>query len=106
LEAMRKRGASPESVGSLEKAVAVTMYRSADDLVRASKADTLAGELKALGVPVLAVYSEKNRGLWTSEKKAAALFPLTFISGAGHSMMVDNPDAFYGEVAKFIAELV
>jgi pimeloyl-ACP methyl ester carboxylesterase len=105
LEAARKRGASPESVGSLEKAGPATMYRSAEDLVRVSRGGTLAGELKSLGVPVLAVYGETNKGLWTSEKKAAALFPLTYIPGAGHAMMVDNPDAFYGKVEKFISEL-
>ncbi len=32
----------------------------------------------------------------------AALFPLVYIPGAGHMMMADNPDAFYGEVAEFI----
>jgi len=28
-----------------------------------------------------------------------------FIPEAGHSMMKDNPDAFYGEVIKFIGTL-
>lgn len=35
----------------------------------------------------------------------AALFPLVYTPGAGHLMMVDNPAAFYGEVAKFIKTL-
>jgi pimeloyl-ACP methyl ester carboxylesterase len=70
-----------------------------------SKADTLIGELKALKIPTLVVHGEKNKGIWTSEKKMAALFSLVYISGAGHMMMVENPDAFYGEVAKFIKGL-
>jgi pimeloyl-ACP methyl ester carboxylesterase len=77
------------------------MYRSSEDLVKVSKADKLVGELKALKVPTLIVYGEKNKGLWTSEKKMGERFPLLFIPGAGHIMMVDNPAAFYGEVTKF-----
>ncbi len=105
LEAMRKRGEHPGIIDSQAKAGAVTIYRSSEDLVRVSKEDRLAGELKALNVPTLVVYGEKNRGLWTSEKKMAALFPLVYTPGAAHVMMVDNPDSFYGEVARFAAGL-
>jgi pimeloyl-ACP methyl ester carboxylesterase len=105
LDDMGKRGYSPSIVASQAKAGAVTIYRSSEDLVKVSKEDKLAGELKALKVPTLVVYGEKNKGLWTSENKMAALFPLVYILGAGHAMMVDNPDAFYGEVAKFAKEL-
>jgi pimeloyl-ACP methyl ester carboxylesterase len=104
-EAMRRRGEHPGIIASQAKAGPVTVYRSSEDLVKASKEDTLAGRLKALKVPVLAVYGEKNKGIWTSEKKLAALFPLVYTPGAGHLMMVDNPAAFYGEVAKFIKGL-
>ncbi len=104
-EAMKKRGDNPGFIASQQKAGAVTIYRSSEDLVKVSKADTLTGELKALKVPTLVVYGEKNKGLWTSEKKMKALFPLVFIPGAVHVMMGDNPDAFYGEVAKFIKGL-
>jgi pimeloyl-ACP methyl ester carboxylesterase len=105
LEATR-RGADPARIAwSQEKAGAETVYRSSLDLVKVSKEDTMARRLRDLGVPVLAVYGAKNRGLWTSEKKLAALFPLVFIPGAGHLMMVDNPDAFYGEVAAFLKRL-
>ncbi len=102
LEGMVKRGYAPSMMESQRKAGAVTMYRSSEDLVKVSKEDKLAGELKALKVPTLVVYGEKNKGLWTSEKKMAALFPLVYVPGAGHVMMSDNPDYFYGEVAKFI----
>jgi pimeloyl-ACP methyl ester carboxylesterase len=104
-EAMRKREDNPGFIASQQKAGPVTIYRSSEDLVKISKEDTLAWRLKALKVPVIAIYGEKNKGLWTSEKKMAALFPLVFIPGAGHVMMGDNPDAFYGEVAKFIKGL-
>ena len=66
--------------------------------MKVSKTDTLAGELKALNLPTLVVYGEKNRGLWTSEKKMKELFPLVFIPGAAHIMMADNPEVFYSEV--------
>jgi len=105
LDDMGKRGYPPSIVASQAKAGAVTIYRSSEDLVKVSKEDKLAGELKALKVPTLVVYGEKNKGLWTSEKKMAALFPLVYILRAGHMMMGDNSDAFYGEVAKFAKEL-
>lgn len=101
LNAMRKRGEHPGIIESQAKAGAVTIYRSSEDLVKVSREDKLAGELKALGVPTLVVYGEKNKGLWTSEAKMAALFPLVYTPGAAHVMMVDNPDHFYGEVARF-----
>ena len=101
LDAMKKRGEHQGIIDSQSKAGAVTIYRSSEDLVKVSKEDKLAGELKALNVPTLVVYGEKNKGLWTSEKKMAELFPLVYTPGAAHIMMVDNPSAFYGEVAKF-----
>ncbi|MCX6648368.1 MAG: alpha/beta hydrolase [Candidatus Bathyarchaeota archaeon] len=105
LDGMEKRGYPPSIVASQAKAGAVTIYRSSEDLVKVSKEDKLAGELKALKVPTLVVYGEKNKGLWTSEKKMAALFPLVYTPGAAHMMMADNPSAFYGEVTKFIKAL-
>ncbi len=101
LNAMQKRGEHAGIIESQAKAGAVTIYRSSEDLVKVSKEDKLAGELKALSVPTLVVYGEKNKGLWTSEKKMAALFPLVYTPRAGHIMMVDNPDYFYDEVARF-----
>ncbi|HIH87875.1 TPA: alpha/beta hydrolase [Candidatus Bathyarchaeota archaeon] len=101
LNAMKKRGEHQGIIDSQSKAGAVTIYRSSEDLVKVSREDKLAGELKALNVPTLVVYGEKNKGLWTSEKKMAELFPLVYTPGAAHIMMVDNPAAFYGEVTKF-----
>ena len=105
LEGMVKRGYTLSMVDSQRKAGSVTMYRSSEDLVKVSKENKLAGELKALRVTTLVVYGEKNKGLWTSEKKMADLFPFIFIPGAGHVMMGDNPPAFYGEVIKFVKSL-
>jgi pimeloyl-ACP methyl ester carboxylesterase len=83
LEAMRKRGEHTVIIASQAKAGSVTIYRSSEGLMMVSKTDTLAGELKALKIPTLVVYGEKNKGLWTSEKKMAAHFPLVYISGLG-----------------------
>jgi len=54
---------------------------------------------------VLVIYGEKNKGLWTSEKKMVDQFSLVYIPGAGHAMMEDNPDAFYGAVIRFVKGL-
>ena len=48
---------------------------------------------------------KENKGKFTSEGKLGSVFPLVFIPEAGHSMMMENPDAFYGEVIKFIGTL-
>jgi pimeloyl-ACP methyl ester carboxylesterase len=105
LDAMRKRGEYEGIIASQSKAGAVTMYRSSEDLVKVSKEDKLADELKALKVPTLVIYGEKNKGLWPSEKKMAALFNLIYTPGAAHVMMGDNPDSFYADVAKFFKNL-
>ncbi len=105
LAGMETRGNPASVIASQEKAGATTMYRSSEDLVKVSKEDKLAGELKALNVPTLVIYGERNKGLWTSEKKMAVLFPLVYTPNAGHVMMSDNPDAFYAAVAKFAAKL-
>ena len=54
---------------------------------------------------MLAVYGEKNRGKFTSENKLGEAFPLVFIPDAAHSMMVDNPNAYYSEVSRFIEKI-
>ena len=92
-------------MASLAKAGPITMYHSSGDLVNVSREDTLVGRLTALKVPVLAIYGEKNKGLWTSEKKLTSLFQLVYIQGAGHEMMRENPEVFYGEVTRFIVGL-
>lgn len=101
----RKTDANPSWVASLAKAGPVTIYHSSEDLEKVSKEDTLAGRLTALKTPVLAIYGENNKGLWTSEKKIASLFQLVYIPKAGHEMMIDNPNAFYSDVTRFINEL-
>ena len=83
----------------------VTSYKASEELVAVSKADTLKDRLVDLDVPVLVVFGEENRGKFTSEGKLGSIFPLVLIPEAGHSMMKDNPDAFYGEVIKFIGTL-
>jgi pimeloyl-ACP methyl ester carboxylesterase len=88
-----------------QKAGPVTIYKASEDLVAVSKVDTLKDRLVDLGVPVLVVFGEENKGKFTSEGKLGSVFPLVFISEAGHAMMWDNPDDFYGEVIKFIGTL-
>jgi pimeloyl-ACP methyl ester carboxylesterase len=92
-------------VTSFGKAGSVSTYRSSEDLVAVSKKDDIRDRLAALNVPVLAVFGAKNRGKFSSEAKMAEKFPLVFIPEAEHSMMVDNPDAYYHEVARFIKSI-
>ena len=92
-------------VVSLGKAGPVSTYLSSVDLVAVSKKDDIRDRLAALDIPVLAVFGENNRGKFTSEAKMAEKFPLVFIPDAEHSMMVDNPDAYYREITEFVKRL-
>ncbi len=87
------------------KAKSVSTYLSSEDLVAVSKKDDIRDRLAALNVPVLAIFGEKNKGKFTSEAKMAEKFPLIFIPGAEHSMMVDNSDAYYHEIARFVKSI-
>jgi len=87
------------------KAKSVSTYLSSEDLVAVSKKDDIRDRLAALNVPVLAIFGEKNKGKFTSEAKMAEKFPLVFIPGAEHSMMVDNSDAYYHEIARFVKSI-
>lgn len=87
------------------KAKSVSTYLSSEDLVAVSKKDGIRDRLAALNVPVLAIFGEKNKGKFTSEAKMAEKFPLVFIPGAEHSMMVDNSDAYYHEIARFVKSI-
>jgi pimeloyl-ACP methyl ester carboxylesterase len=100
--------ADPEQanyVTSFGKAGPVSTYRSSEDLVAVSKKDDIRDRLAALKIPVLAVFGEKNKGKFTSEAKMADKFPLVFIPGAEHSMMVDNPNAYYSEIARLVKSI-
>ena len=90
---------------SVQKAGPLSIYFSAVDLVNVAKEDTTVGRLKRLGVPVLVIYGEQNKGKFESERKLGEFFPLIFIPEAGHDMMTDNPDAFYHVVANFLSQL-
>ena len=92
-------------VTSFSKAGPVSTYRSSEDLVMVSKKDDIRDRLAALKIPVLAVFCEKNKGKFTSEAKMAEKFPLVFIPDAEHSMMVDNPDDYYREIARFVKSI-
>ena len=91
---------------SFGKAGGVSTYKSSGDLVAVSKKDDVKDRLVALNVPVLTVFGEKNRGKFTSEAKMGEAFPLVFISDAAHSMMLDNPDAYYREVSLFLGKIL
>lgn len=105
LERYKKDPNQANYVISFGKAGPVPTFRSSVDLVAVSKKDDIRDRLVSLDVPVLAVFGEKNKGKFTSEAKMGEAFPLVFISGAEHSMMVDNPDEYYKEIAEFVKGL-
>ena len=105
LERYKNDSAQVKYAVSFGKAGAVSTYRSSEDLVAVSKKDDIVERLVTLMVPILAVFGEKNRGRFASEKKLGEVFPLVFIPNAAHSMMVDNPDAFYHEVSAFLKKV-
>lgn len=90
---------------SFEKAGALTLYRASEDLVKISKNDVLLGKLVALGVPVIGVYGDENKGKYPSEARFREHFPVVFTPDSGHNMMEDNPDEFYLEISEFIESL-
>jgi pimeloyl-ACP methyl ester carboxylesterase len=106
LERYKKNPSQVNYTVSFGKAGAISTYKSSEDLVAVSKKDDIKDRLAALKVPVLAVFGEKNRGKFTSEAKLGEAFPLVFIPDAAHSMMVDNPDAYYREIAIFLEKIL
>ena len=90
---------------TFSKASPVAIYRSSQDLFEVSRVDTLTVRLSKLFIPILGIYGARNKGKFDSEKKFSALFPIRFIPNAGHSMMLDNPDAFYKIISNFLLNL-
>jgi len=94
-------------VRSQEKAGPVSCYKSIVDYVRVAREDTLTVRLANLGVPVLAIFGEKNRGLRTMEERFRAIegAGVVYIPRGGHVMMRDNPDAYYQAIEEFMNQI-
>ncbi len=90
---------------SFEKAGAMTLFKASEDLVKVSQEDVLLDMLVSLDVPVLGVYGEENKGKYPSEKRFRKHFPVVFTPDSGHNMMIENPDAFYNEITRFIQSI-
>ncbi len=99
---LKKNNSNIEYAKTFNKAGPIPIYKSSLDLVKISNEDTLLNRLDALSIPVLVVFGNNNRGVYESEKRLAEKFPIVFIPNAGHNMMLENPDAFYNEIIKFI----
>ncbi|NHJ88019.1 MAG: alpha/beta hydrolase [Asgard group archaeon] len=104
VEALKK---NPEMVAYTEnfiKAGAETIYKSSVDLVKESTEGELFQRIVNLSIPVLAIFGEKNKGRFTCEEKLASKFPLIFIPDADHSLMIQNPKAFYEAIIDFLSQ--
>ena len=90
---------------TFEKAGAETTYLSSRDLVHISESGNLLQCLIDLNLPILPIFGEKNKEKYTSEEKIAKHFTIKYVSNAGHGMMLDNPDEFYGVIIDFLNKL-
>ncbi|MHA1121486.1 MAG: alpha/beta fold hydrolase [Candidatus Heimdallarchaeota archaeon] len=104
VQKLKQDPSSQEYVRSFKKAGPLTTYKSSQDLYNLSIEEKILKKLVQLSVPVLAIYGETNKGKYTSENKIATEFPMCFIPEAAHSMMIENPDAFYQAVIDFLLQ--
>ncbi|NHJ87808.1 MAG: alpha/beta hydrolase [Asgard group archaeon] len=94
-----------EYAKTYKKAGPRPFYLSAQDLVQVSVTDNLISRIEQLNIPVLAIYGDKNKGKFSSERKLAMNFPIVFIPNAGHAMMYDDPNAFSKVTSDFIQQI-
>lgn len=79
------------------------IHRNSADLVAASRRETLARDLAALGLPVLYAYgAPRGTGEHSRSLLAAAGIPLLEISPAGHWCYLDQPAAFLDGMLAFL----
>ena len=84
-----------------ERSSPAGFVRSARSLVSWSDGGRLLPMFLALNCPKIYVYGEKNRAMPVLQKLAGVR--AVGIPGSGHFPMIDNPAAFYNEVADFLA---
>ncbi|MFH1679494.1 MAG: alpha/beta hydrolase [Candidatus Eisenbacteria bacterium] len=112
-EALKRalRPGGPEALGpastyyeSLERTTARAMWRSAADLVHLSDEGDLLGRFLALRSARLYLYDNEHPiPAHLSRALAGGGVDVLCIPDSGHGLMEDNPDAFYGAVAEFLA---
>jgi pimeloyl-ACP methyl ester carboxylesterase len=94
-------------VKSQEKAGPISCYKSIVDYVKVAREDTLITKLANLGIPILGIYGEKNKGLRTSDLRLSKLkdSSVVYIPNAGHVMMYDNPEAYHQAIENFMYKI-
>jgi len=87
----------------VRRSSARAFYRSSVSTVAESDSGRLLPAFINLAVPRCYLYGEKNRGRFPAEAALEkARVPVRFIPESGHSMMDDNPDAFYEIVSEMV----
>ncbi|MCF2144809.1 MAG: alpha/beta hydrolase [Candidatus Heimdallarchaeota archaeon] len=104
LSEMEGQPAFVDFLSTFKKADPLVIYKSAEALVWSSSYDQLIYQLVELSVPTLAVFGEKNKGLYSSEKKLLEYFPVVYIPEASHNMMHENSAKFYDVIIDFLTQ--
>ena len=84
----------------LDRVDPAAFHRTAQSLVQWSDGPELMTRFRNWGVRKLYVYGSENSGHPTTMRVSD--LPSAGIPGSGHFMMLDNPTAFYDELAAFI----
>ena len=104
LSKMEEDPAFANYLPTFKQAGPLVIYKSAEALVWSSSYDQLIYQLVELSVPTLAIFGEKNKGLFSSEKKLLEYFPVVYIPEASHNMMHENSAKFYDVIIDFLAQ--
>jgi pimeloyl-ACP methyl ester carboxylesterase len=97
---VRRRPHAIERVApAITQTTAVATHLSAMSLRETAADPTLYGRFRALGVPALYLFGDRNLDVAFYERLRADQAPIVVVHHAGHLMMLDNPAAFYATVA-------
>ena len=109
LEMLEERFSGPNDfsgaqyLAMVRKTTARAFYRSSVSTVEESDSGRLLGAFINLAAPRCYLYGDRNQGRFPAEAELVkAGVPVRFIPASGHSMMDDNPDAFYAVVADMV----
>lgn len=95
--------AGAQYLAMVKKTTARAFYRSSVSTVEESDSGRLLPAFINLAVPRCYLYGDRNQGRFPAEAELArAGVPVRFIPASGHSMMDDNPEAFYAVVAEMV----
>ena len=91
-------------LNSLSKATPKAMYKSSLSTVQESSCGNLLRRFVQLPLYKCYIYGEKNKDVFPAKKMLKQEgIPLYYVLRSGHSMMIENPDEFYGLISSIIS---